>query len=947
VTGSPLYDVFISYARADDESGWVTGLRDAIYQDFRAFSSEPFKIFFDTEEIRSRQDWELRLRQGLRSSRVLLICLSPNYLKSPYCRWEFEEFTRVQAQRVGGGDPVTGVYFVGLSGGEPYDAEIAAWRGQHQVERPQLEDLKPWFPVGVQALQEAEVRARIAELGQGVHEALVQERLAQQAPGNLRRHNPWFVGRIREMRELRHQLVGGTVGVVTAVHGIGGMGKTELAITYAHSFAGDYQGGTWYVDADGHKDVLEAISTLEKYPELDLTVTAEQRADPRWLGRLVLKRLDEWVAVARAKDPDTAACLLLLDNVSELELLSGSQLRNIRREKWLHLLATTRLGDGDVGAVGSKAPVAMLPISPLNAEDALELIREHQPARDQARLFPEFSSPAEESAARQIVALLDGYTLAIEQAAVHLGVTRTEPSELLAYLHASGSAAMDEAVRDDESDPADTTGATVRGQILHQGRMIGVIVDQTLQQLTARARAALSFAALLPADAIPWDWLRELTTPAEQPLARTGLPGRPGNDWAATRRALQGRRILTPDDDPRLARLHRVIQDHLRAKLVTVDTEHRLDTHLQEVARQLHEVETPDTTLLAVATATLTSRLGEGRDGLADSALSLIDSVKEHLTLASTDKLAAATLNTYSTLVRAEADNTDYQRGLAASLSIVGAVLGAQGNGDTALAAYSDALDITDRLARVNPDSVRFQHDLWANLNKVGAVRRELGDSDGTLEAYSRALDISSRLADAADADNAPYLDNVAATSQGLGDLYVARGLPEAALDAYKPAVHAIAGRTQIDPTSPRHQRDLVSILLKVGRASAMGGDADIALEAYRRARELGEGLLRVAPDNPAYQRDMASILRHVGELKFACGDTQAALEACTDALNITERLVRTDPDNAVFQLDLGLILDEVGKAQFELGDVDAAQETSARAIELLTPLVRADPENW
>jgi hypothetical protein len=102
MTDSMDYDVFISHARKDDAGGWVSGLRDAIYEDFRSFSCEPFKIFFDQSEIHSRHDWELRLRKGLRSSRVLLVCLSPNYLNSKYCRWEWEEFARLQARRADG-----------------------------------------------------------------------------------------------------------------------------------------------------------------------------------------------------------------------------------------------------------------------------------------------------------------------------------------------------------------------------------------------------------------------------------------------------------------------------------------------------------------------------------------------------------------------------------------------------------------------------------------------------------------------------------------------------------------------------------------------------------------------------------------------------------------------------------------------------------------------------
>ena len=113
-----------------------------------------------------------------------------------------------------------------------------------------------------------------------MHEQLAQARRAKRAPGNLRRHNPGFVGRVEELRHLRAELTGGAVGVVTAVHGLGGMGKTELAVTYAHAYAYAYQGGTWQVDADGHTDLLEAVSTLALSPELGLEVREEHLTRP-------------------------------------------------------------------------------------------------------------------------------------------------------------------------------------------------------------------------------------------------------------------------------------------------------------------------------------------------------------------------------------------------------------------------------------------------------------------------------------------------------------------------------------------------------------------------------------------------------------------------------------------------------------------------------------------
>ena len=98
------------------------------------------------------------------------------------------------------------------------------------------------------------------------------------------------------------------------------------------------------------------------------------------------------------------------------------------------------------------------------------MIWEHQPARDPARLYPHFSSPAEVDAARQIVELLDGYTLAIEQAAVYLGTTEVEPLQLLEDLQAQGRG------RPRRGGKLHRTSAA----ILHKEKLAAAIVDQTL-----------------------------------------------------------------------------------------------------------------------------------------------------------------------------------------------------------------------------------------------------------------------------------------------------------------------------------------------------------------------------------------------------------------------------------------------------------------------------------
>jgi tetratricopeptide (TPR) repeat protein len=927
------YDVFISYARKDNETGWVSGLRDAIYDDFKEFSSEPFRIFFDTEAIRGRQDWELRLRHGLRTSRVLLVCLSPNYLRSEYCKWEWEEFARLQARRRGGGDAVTGVYFVALGGDEHYDEQIAAWR--RQVERVQLEPLQRWFPQGVQALQEAEVRQQIKTLGQGVHEQLAQARQAKQAPGNLRRHNPGFVGRVVELRKLRFQLTGGAVGVVTAVHGIGGMGKTELAVTYAHAYAHTYQGGTWQVDADGHTDMLEAVSQLAHTPELGLEVREEQLADRQWLGRRVLARLAELTAAAREQDEGSAACLLLLDNVSEPELLSASQLGVLPEEPWLHLTATTRLGLSDIGAAGARASVAMVEVGRLDTEDGLTLIRDHQPARDPAKLRPDFSTPQEDDAARQIVELLDGYTLAVEQAAVYLGTSGTEPAQLLGQLRAQGAALLDEVGQS----PAG------RQAILHKEKIATRIADQTLDRFPTRARAALALASLLPSDTIPWDWLQRLTEHfADQPEDRP--PGRYGGaEWAVIRRLLEGRRLLTPADDPRFARLHRVLGDHIKQRLATADTGRRLDAHLQWVSEDLLEARPPDVALLSVTAATLTGRLTDGHDQLADAAQRLIDQVQNRLDFTTAHNLATATLNATERLAAADPANNRYQSDLSVSLLLVADLLDRRGEVGAALDHCTRSLQIRERLAGADPGDPQRQRDLSVSLDKLGDLRRTWGDVGAALEHYTRSLHIRERLA-GADPANRHYQRDVSVSLLLVGDLLAGRGEVGAALEHYARSLEIVERLAAADPHNAQCQRDVSVNLVRAGLLLSGRGEVGAALEHYARSLEIVERLAVADPDNALYQRELSVNLERMGDLLAGRGDAGAALEHHNRALQIIERLASTNPDNVRYQRELSVNLVKVGFLLEGRGERGVALEHYTRALQIGEWLAVADPAN-
>jgi hypothetical protein len=66
---------------------------------------------------------------------------------------------------------------------------------------------------------------------------------------NIPARNPAFTGRDRELAAVRDRLLAGDSAVVQALHGMGGVGKTQLAAEYAHRFAGAYD-LAWWVDCE-------------------------------------------------------------------------------------------------------------------------------------------------------------------------------------------------------------------------------------------------------------------------------------------------------------------------------------------------------------------------------------------------------------------------------------------------------------------------------------------------------------------------------------------------------------------------------------------------------------------------------------------------------------------------------------------------------------------------
>ncbi|MGH3908797.1 MAG: FxSxx-COOH system tetratricopeptide repeat protein [Pseudonocardiaceae bacterium] len=146
---------------------------------------------------------------------------------------------------------------------------------------------------------------------------------------NVGPRNLGFVGRDATLVHLRDRLRSGGTAAVQALHGMGGVGKTQVVIEYAHRYAGAYD-VVWWVNAEETGLIGEQYAALAI--ELDLVPPRADAASAIGALRAYLRSQSRW--------------LLLLDNVESPRSLRewlpagpGHTLITSRNPSWSELAA--------------------------------------------------------------------------------------------------------------------------------------------------------------------------------------------------------------------------------------------------------------------------------------------------------------------------------------------------------------------------------------------------------------------------------------------------------------------------------------------------------------------------------------------------------------------------------------------------------------------------------
>lgn len=222
------------------------------------------------------------------------------------------------------------------------------------------------------------------------------------------RQNPFFTGREQLLEQLHNNLTARKATALTqaqAINGLGGIGKTQIAIEYAYRHQKDYHYIFW-VNAATRETLIADYVDFAKV--LHLPEQNEQDQN------IIVKAVIAWLATHND-------CLLILDNADDLPMIDPF----VPTANTCHILITTRTQATNALAQSIEIEKMAIP------EGTLMLL--HRASILAVDVSLDSATQADKEAAEKTVLALDGLPLALDQAGAYIEETACS---LLAYLQA-------------------------------------------------------------------------------------------------------------------------------------------------------------------------------------------------------------------------------------------------------------------------------------------------------------------------------------------------------------------------------------------------------------------------------------------------------------------------------------------------------------------------------
>ncbi|HEV2992556.1 MAG TPA: tetratricopeptide repeat protein, partial [Candidatus Angelobacter sp.] len=667
-----------------------------------------------------------------------------------------------------------------------------------------------------------------------------------------------FVGREKELCELARRLTPGSgslVGVHAAVTGLGGVGKSQLAIEYAHRYGRRYPGGVFWLNMEKAEDAITEVASCGGPQGMDIEGFSD-RPVPEQAAFVVHKLWEE----------GPAARLLIFDNAEDPELVEQwrpkygpcAVLITSRRDYWPRTMN-----------------VQSLPIKTLPRPNSLELLAESRPGL--------LRDAEERQATDELCAHLGDLPLALQVAAAYL---ERYPSEHVKdYLQELRQAAGTDlekvwscfAVSYRKLKPEEETDAlalrlfqlagyfaptSIARPLLAEAAELDLAEKEGRRQLNGTV-ARLQELALMAQEAdgrmllhrLLWEFARRQDLPQTQEnaalrVANVLLSFAQKENATGLPQALSKERVHL-----RQAALE---AEHQQSELAG-DLYNELGYHARVLAL-LEEAKSDFERALQIGERVY----GSDHPNVAAVANNIGQILKEQGDLAGALEYSQRALQ-----IDEQVYGPDHPS-VARDANNIGTILKEQGDLAGALEYIRRALKIGEKVYGPDHPSVAIR------ANNIGLILQEQGDLAGALDYIRRALKIGEKV-------YGPDHPSVAIRANNIGQILKEHGDLAGALEYSRRAL-----KIQEKVYGPDHPSVAIDAN-NIGLILQEQGDLAGALEYSRRALKIDEQVY--GPDHPSVGRDA----NNIGLILKAQGDLAGALECSRRALQIAEKVYGSD----------------------------------------------------
>jgi tetratricopeptide (TPR) repeat protein len=898
----PVADFFISYANEDKD--WATWIAWELEE-------SDFRVVLQEWDFHAGSNFVLEMQRAASQASKTIAVLSPAYLSSEFGRAEWaDRFVQDPTGEKGLLIPVRvrhcqlpnllrPILYVDLLGQGEAEARKKLLDAIQRIRRKPSE--KPRYP------GKRRVVSSQPEFPQSRGEGGEADR-KQGFPAiwNLPRRNRYFSGRETELADLERKLKSGQYrAIVQAIHGLGGLGKTQLAREYAHRHASEYH-IVWWIRSGTSANLAEDFSALAR--ELGVLATAVPPAEIGFPAESRGPGLRASIAAIHAKLKDRHDWLLIFDSAPDATAIGDFLPRMVTG----HVIITSR-------NPGWSEVAAPLSLAVFERQESLQFLAERTGLN-----CPDEADPLAE--------VLGDLPLALEHAAAYVvdrSITMAQYLALFQVRHAELLA---------RAKPPQDYPATVLST--------WTVSMDIVEKESPAASDLLRFLAHLSPDAIPRDVLQLGRAVAADSLAT--LAGDPVLHHDAIE-LLRRFSLVSPLPDS--LSVHRVVQLVLRDSLSRDERRRWAGSTLAVLAEAFRfDYMDPDTWKQGsklVPSVLAAARHAETEEAGLVTVQAVLDRAGRCLYVQG--RFAAAMEVFQRGLRIAEKALGPGHGDVAELLNDLGLASKAQGDYAAARECLERSLSICEHLHGPDHDTV------VTRLGNLGVLRMELGDNAGAEPLVRRALDAAERLHGPDHVSVARCLTYLGGLLDSLGQFSSARDAQERALGINETALGAdhplsalskgnLAGaltfldgpgdlararrlleqalRTLEKVYGPDHP-ELVDTLCSLSSVLGSCGDPSEARTTSERALCLGERYY--GPEHPSVGEALVAQAAALGNVD----DLLGAQEAAERALSIDEQALGMDHPSVARDLRaLGLVL-------FRRGDPDGAAAAAGRALRI------------